>query len=712
MSTADHLYPAEQLLKKHAGTIPNYQSRPGQVQLCAATLEIQESGGKLCAQGPCGCGKCVATLAPSFEAAVRGERTIVAISTLNLTDQVMRTEVPRLQKAMPNVKVSLLRGRRHYACLHLAEKIDPLRLSAAAHRWLKNTLDGDMMLDSPLSSAERDALSMSSGCLRRACPHIDACHYEQARARFREADIGITTHAMLAICRALEVDIEAAAESRNKDADDPKPVTKFPLLGPAHHLVIDEADKLPHALRHALTVSRKSLLDKGAALEKIAQRAQERRGAEAADFLQQVDPAITALRVAVDQLFAGCAVVLGSRRRDDDAVALDVPRHRDDMEAVSSALAAVEWLHVVGTAWCKAGTIVGADADASGVTAAPPEPDTLDADEEASPRDTLDLMMLDQRDTVVRYERGDHGREKLETIHLPIAHKVRTLMRGADSVTYVSATLAIGGRFDHFVRELELTGARTLDVASPFDFEGRTRCVLDTSMPVYDFRNKRPFWDASAARVKSIIETLGGGVLVLFSSNEMMDEVHLRVAAAWLPYQLHKQPRAASERGAVIEAFRQDEDSCLFGVDSCWTGLDVPGRSLRAVVIVKMPVTSQSDIMMMAYDKMYGPNMCWELYDRPTNAAKFGQGAGRLMRCESDYGMVFVLDGAAAPGHWRAGNFALHFSSLPRGMKRLTGDLRDPAVLAAIREFYERFERAPGVAAQVSRADTTIGDAV
>jgi ATP-dependent DNA helicase DinG len=219
-----------------------------------------------------------------------------------------------------------------------------------------------------------------------------------------------------------------------------------------------------------------------------------------------------------------------------------------------------------------------------------------------------------------------------------------TLFRAGSSVIMTSATLSVDGKLDYFQRRMGAETVPGIILDSPFDHGRQMKLCLARGIPepdTRDFEKALPRW------IMQSIERSGGKALVLFTSAALMRSVaavldmELRQAGIALLVQ-----GAAQPRHALLEEFKRDIHSVLFGLESFWMGVDVPGEALEHVIITRLPFAVPNHPLIEARLESIahrGGNSFME-YTLPEAVLKFRQGAGRLLRSRRDKGLVTILD--------------------------------------------------------------------
>ncbi|NUN49706.1 MAG: hypothetical protein HUU15_12840, partial [Candidatus Brocadiae bacterium] len=254
----------------------------------------------------------------------------------------------------------------------------------------------------------------------------------------------------------------------------------------------------------------------------------------------------------------------------------------------------------------------------------------------------LRSLLSPDDETVTWLERSRGGWE-LKRVPVEAAPLLRpTLFRPEVPATLTSATLSAGGDFSGIRARLGAGEAGEIAVGSPFDFATQAVLVLDRAIPPPT--DTSAWEDALPARILRALHRSNGRALVLFTSTATMKRTHARVEPAWEgPILLQG---AGLPRDRMIAAMKDAPGTVIFGVESFWHGVDVPGESLENVIITRLPFPNPGDPLSEARRERVearGGNAFREL-DLPEAILKFRQGFGRLIRTRTDRGIVVVLD--------------------------------------------------------------------
>ncbi|MBT7306627.1 MAG: ATP-dependent DNA helicase [Gammaproteobacteria bacterium] len=588
-----------------AASIEGFRPRIPQMEMADAVAKAIEQRSILVAEAGTGTGKTYAYLVPAL---LSGERVVISTGTKNLQDQLYHRDLPAVRKLLKlSGVVALLKGRSNYLCLHrLTLTEDQGRFYSRREstrfvkirRWASETTHGDIAEMSGVE--ESDPLwprvtSTADNCLGQECPEWENCHVVNARRRAQEADLVVVNHHLFFADMALKE--EGFGE----------------LLPGANAVIFDEA--------HQLAETATSFFG-----ERISHRQlQEWAEDTIAEHLTDA-PDHKPLQQGVDQLLKAVA---------DFRLALDGPLGRYPWREVSEKSAlkeAIERLRVnieALTLALKAVAERGKGLEGCAVRG-------------------TELLDRFQRLTGVAPEGQIHWFDLHKSgfsIHhtpLEIRETFQSAMEGRNcGWIFTSATLTVGERFDHFLREFGIETAETAHWESPFDFQQQALFFHPKGLPQPSAPN---FGEAMMRQMVPVIEASQGRTFLLFTSHKA-----LRGAAQFLREQGVEFPllvQGESPRSQLLERFRRLGNAVLLGASSFWEGVDVRGEALSCVIIDKFPFASPGDPVLQARIQALnsaGRNAFMEL-QLPRAVIALRQGAGRLIRDVEDRGVFVVCD--------------------------------------------------------------------
>ncbi|MDP1901268.1 MAG: ATP-dependent DNA helicase [Rubrivivax sp.] len=576
----------------------------------AQALDLKQT---LVAEAGTGVGKTFAYLVPLL---LSGQRALISTATKSLQDQLFLRDLPRLADALQvPARLALLKGRASYLCRHRLTQAEnsaqlPDRFAVRAlHRvskWAQGTRSGDLAeiegLDDrspviPLVSSTRD------NCLGAECPEYRSCHVMQARREAMAADLVVINHHLFFADLALRD--SGVAE----------------LLPTVDAAVFDEAHQLVEAGIQFLGVqlSTGQAIDLGRDL--LALGLQHARGLEHWNDLQAgIERGARELRLASAGAIREVRGVL-KLRWDERSEALAVPLS----ELAEAALAAVDALARVA---------------------------------ETAP----DLPKLEQRARALaalchRFGEdapADHVRwvdltpQQARLVESPLdIREMLAQQRQSAPKTWVftSATLGDDDALSWFTSTTGLEDAELLRVGSPFDYPAHARVWVPARLPLPNASGHPAAVGALAARCAS---ALGGRTFVLTTTLRVLPLVAdaLLAQAQALGLELKVLVQGSEPRRALLQRYGDGRGCVLVGSQSFWEGIDMPGEALQCVLIDKLPFPPPGDPLVEARVRQLrgqGRNP-FEDYFLAEAAVSLKQGAGRLIRTETDRGLLVICD--------------------------------------------------------------------
>jgi ATP-dependent DNA helicase DinG len=584
--------------------LEGFTPRPGQLRMAeriAAALERRET---LLVEAGTGTGKTFAYLVPAL---LSGRRVLISTGTRTLQDQLYHRDLPLLAGALGRpVQVALLKGRSNYLCrARLAgataqPELLPTAGGALLERialWARATRSGDLAEVGELGDAHplRAAItSTRENCAGSRCAEFAQCCLFAARRAALDADIVIVNHHLLLADLALKE--EGFGE----------------LLPGVDAFILDEAHQLPDLAaevfgQHAST-RQVELLLQDARRELLA------AGLSGAAAQRPVAPLEQALRSA--------QAALGRGERRLDWLDLD-ERAQGQCAALAAALGACgEGLEALAL---ERAEVRQCAERARGLGA------LLDAIVTAEPGAGARSLSVGARGWT------------LSLLPYDISARFRALTEQQPSAwIFTSATLALDGHFEHFAQRLGLEAAATLLVESPFDYQRQALLYLPSGLP----EPGTPGYTAVALEsVLPLVQAAGGGAFLLFTSHRALAEAAQRLRGApGADWPLLVQGEAPREQ--LLARFRESGRAVLLGTASFWEGVDVQGSALRLVVIDKLPFAAPDDPIVRARVQHLKANggQPFRDYQLPEAALALKQGVGRLIRSETDHGVVVICD--------------------------------------------------------------------
>jgi len=621
---------------------PNYEYRPGQVEMAEAVNNIIKDGGLALIEAGTGTGKTLAYLIPALAA---GRRVLVSTATKNLQEQLYKKDVPFLQQIIPrDFKVVCMKGRSNYVCLHRLKKaagtpilqgLNEVDYFEQIREWSGETETGDRaeLTDLPEDLSFWPQIdARADTCLGQKCPDFDACFITRMRRDAVEADVVIVNHHLFFADLAL----------RGGDYGAVLPDYNTVIFDEAHELEDVAASyfgtsvsnyRINDLIQDANKLEIKDTEQQGELIKALARLSQRSdmfwlsfRGAD----LDDDEPA------GNDQ-----ATRSTYRRRPGAAGSLDgrYPLSnnrfaRADSDGDITPTAAGEAYIALNNAINRLTTSLGV------VTDAPAELDNIVRRAQSIRFDLEFVVTGDQPDFVYWCEKRGRG-VFINATPIDVSGILEeSLFAKIQTAVLTSATMTAGGSFNFIKGRLGIGQARQLIVESHFDFKKQAVLYLPRTMP--DPRS-RDFLDASVEEIVQILEATSGRAFVLFTSLASMRETHERVRDL-IDYPTFIQGQGS--KTGLLERFRKTEGAVLFATSSFWQGVDVQGEALSCVIISKLPFAVPSDPVVAARQKYIddqGGNSFYE-YSVPQAALALKQGLGRLIRSTTDRGVLSILD--------------------------------------------------------------------
>jgi len=613
---------------------PEYEHRPGQIQMAEAVVRAFEQRRHLIVEAGTGTGKTLAYLVPAIAAACgSGARVVISTGTKNLQEQLMDKDIPFLQDVLPaKFRAAVMKGRNNYACLHrikraesmpVLEGLDEIDHFDEVFRWVTQTTTGDRaeLYNLPENLPFwRHIDARSDTCLGQQCADFEPCFITRMRQRALDADIIVVNHHLFFADLAL----------RNGAYGSVLPDYAAVILDEAHQI----EDVASEYFGSQVSTYQIDDLLRDAGMLKLEDRATEKELTRISSRVQRfADMFWVSFREGrgLEGRFALTPGKRGSSPTDREG--FDNETESGD-ESPHSKTPLGDAHYALDAALNRLETTL------DGMKEPPADAESIVRRTRQLRFDLSFIIKAEDKKFVYWLERRGRG-VFLRASPIDVSGLLQDkLFEKVPTVILTSATLSSAGNFNFIRERLGLDKAEEMIAESIFDFEHQAVLYLPPQMP--DPRS--PQWPRAAAdEVIKIVNATEGRAFVLSTSLSGMNELFERVAPQ-IDYPSFVQGSAS--KGALLKKFRTTPNAVLFATASFWQGVDVRGEQLSCVIIDKLPFAVPSDPVVAArqrYIEEQGGSSFYE-YSVPQAIISLKQGLGRLIRSTTDRGVLAVLD--------------------------------------------------------------------
>lgn len=607
----------------------NYEYRAEQQQMATEVARVLEQGGHLVVEAGTGVGKSLAYLIPAaLHAAATKRKAVISTHTIALQEQLIYKDIPLVQKLLPvEFEAALLKGRHNYVC---GTRLDRAMTQSGdlfspeqrkelerIHEWSLTTKDGSLsdFIEQPDPAIWEEIRSEQHLCSAKICGRNPRCFYQALRRRILSADMVVLNHALLFTL------LGGVDEGEDRASG---------ILFSNDFVIFDEAHTLEDvASRHiGIEISQLGLKRSLQRLYNPRTRKglfQAMKDGSACSVVAELLPKSDAFFESVSE---NCEFRKGREFRVREPGLADASELSDGLVRMSEFLK---------------------------IQAGKTEDEVRKSELQDAARKIrearqgiVDFLEVGHEDYVYWVEQS--GRREtycnLRAAPVDLADTLRRLLFRDNACTIMtSATLSVGaGNLGYFRNRVGAQDARAVQIGSPFDYQKQMSLHLVKQMPEpkdagYNKALEKwiaHFADQSKARA-----------FVLFTSYQTM-----RHAAEALEGHFADKGWTLLVQGTgmpavrMVKEFRENPHSVLFGVDSFWAGVDVPGDALSNVIITRLPfATPDHPLTEARLDVIESQGgRAFEQYSLPEAILKLRQGVGRLIRTKSDTGMIVILD--------------------------------------------------------------------
>lgn len=662
---------------KLAKVIENYELRQQQQNMAAFVNNAFNKSGFLIAEAGTGTGKSMAYLIPAIEWAVKnrsaGQRIVVSTNTKNLQEQLFFKDIPMLYAAGKNkFKAVILKGRANYLCLDKWKSVMTdmnQRLSQDERTrilplvlWVEQTRTGDIAESAGFQIEKnlglwRKFTAESSYCPGRACRYYKNCFLMKVRENARNADIVIVNHSLL--FSDLASDNLVLGEYSNLIIDEAHNIEKsaaeylgtrvsFWSFRNIYHKLYEEEPKRSGTLQQldfrlskgqADDKTRNAIFKESKQLKHSSLHLKEKT----LIFYNELN------RILRDKYISGNSSGYEENRiryfknfKYFKTLSFQIDELQKSLARLNSNLN--ELLKTFDD--LKKDSFEFQDQIFRELTALKTEVKTL--------AESFDFCIKADKEKYVFWLEIPRNERNNDVILYAVPLNIAELLKKElydklDAAVFTSATLTVNNSFDYFSNRIGLNLVSNKNVqkevfGSPFNF--KDQLLLGAADFIPDPRNAG-FLDALTDTIKEAHARHKTGMLVLFTSYSLLNSAYEKLKPHFDAERILLLAQGKSgSRTNIINQFKEYRDSILFGTDSFWEGIDVPGEALELLFIPKLPFDVPTDPLVaarMEEIKKQGGNPFFE-YSVPEAIIKFRQGFGRLIRNKKDFGAVIVAD--------------------------------------------------------------------
>jgi ATP-dependent DNA helicase DinG len=606
----------------------NFEYRPEQQAMAAAVAETLEEECHLVVEAGTGVGKSLAYLVPAVLYAIEEKKkAIISTHTINLQEQLLHKDIPIVKKILPiEFEAALMKGRQNYVCprrleralqnagelFNTSEQADLARLAD----WARTTMDGTLS-DLPIEPDPKVWIQVCSEahiCTAKSCGQNPRCFFQQARRRLLAADVVVINHTLLFMLLGSPEEQEEREEG---------------YLFPNDFIIFDEAHTIEQVASRQIGIGISQY-----GLRSTIQRLYNARSKKGL-FTVTRDAAGVTLAASLVEEADRFFDAIGERANFKKGREYRVREADFVTDQITGRLTGLQQ-RIIEVVRKTEDEFLKAELQELGrrISAA---------------REGISIFLQQsEKEWVYWIERTGKAAQNITLNASPIDVAPvlrRMLFREECTSVMTSATLAVG-RPDlaYFRRRIGADEAEPLQLGSPFDFQKQMKLFVVRKMP--DPRDEA-YSAALAEWIARFVADTDGRAFVLFTSYRSMQLLAEQMEEFFVRQKMNLLVQGqGAPRSQLLEQFKNTPRSVLFGTDSFWMGVDVPGEALSNVIITRLPFAVPDHPLIEAKLELIqarGGDAFTE-YSLPEAILKFRQGVGRLIRTKSDTGIVVVLD--------------------------------------------------------------------
>ncbi len=622
--------------------LEGFEYREQQQNMAVSIADSLESSTHNIIEAPTGVGKSLAYLVPSILFALANEKkAIISTCTINLQEQLMNKDIPDLAKVLPvDFKYEILKGRNNYICTKRLNKamIEKSSLFMTSEQQILEKIYNFVNKESkgtrqdmpfPVDDNVWSEIFAEEGvCTQKSCGGTDTnCYYQQAKQRMKDADLLVLNHHLLFTLFGFY----------ERDSEGYLYFNDFVIFDEAHTIEQIAAERVsPSVSKEQIRFWLNKLYNPRTQKGFFANKQSDR------------------IKKAVEMVY-----------HDNEQFFRRLHSYINDVYSAQTHKSCIR---------IKKSITLGAELMSSILEltielkkATPLAKNDIEADEIKNYftkftriRNNLVFFLEQKSDEYVYWvEYSGRARSNINLCISPIdmAEYFRENVFAKNRVcAMTSATLSVNNNLNFFKNTVgagEVTGEI---IDTPFDFGRQMKIHVYKDIPepekmqkhkISDILNESDYEKLLINKIKECVEMTSGGALVLFTSTKLLKNAYNKLLEEFLGtgINLYAQHNGMPNN-RILQEFRDDENSVLFGVDSFWMGVDIPGHSLRNVIVTKLPFEVPDHPVIEAklefiLEKGGNPFMDYSL---PTAILKFKQGVGRLIRNKNDEGLICILD--------------------------------------------------------------------